>query len=623
MPNFYHTSAEVVDDSEPEREELRQREKCERKRTSPAKIKRAPMAVIEISDDESTDGLSPAGTSAEAIIWHWVTELRPFDFVASPPKETVVSSNVNLGEGPHPITHDAMSDKIQSNDKDEELKNSLARFAYDAPSFNRPGLSRQPSNVSSTAGSIKPPPAKRSTHRFADFFSDPELGRVMSCVSCDIRWTARKTASQKMLHIQACAKRKALTDETIRVLLRKEIDSYVEDAAPRKGKGKEKATIEPETFLEKVVTDAAPKKKGRRLKVQETVRSVSQTRHLILDRARAVIGSTSTSGHIGSGGPDFHTQTVGIHSADSAALSSTQAFGHSALAQAQKTTSKLFNYDEKPADVEDSGSEAPTSNQTFAPSRLGRLPQPHNVVSFEQIPNDPSNSESEVTLGTQIFAPSRLGGLPHPHNAAFKPRNVSSGSDSEVPPDTQPFGAQTRPHSAVSVGQIPSLTASQVYTDHVPAYSRGASPMDVVSDSPRDPSPTVTTYTSLERFRGSPSRNRSPHSLESAAISLDRSISVIIQNDDAFLYFEPEDDNPPANMPSTSSMVTPVKKTQARKKTKSIPTKCAKSPTNGGKLKDESLESLETRMIPMIQRNTQLYLRILRYEVWHSQAAWS
>ncbi|KAG6906996.1 hypothetical protein DXG01_011013 [Tephrocybe rancida] len=326
MPDPYRTGKseklEIVDDSEPEREEIRQRQKCRLGKIAPTKIMRAPMIVAEISKDESTDAFSPA---------------------ASPPKENPLFSNVEFDDDAFlPATHDAMSCK----NEDIEPTISLARFAFNAPPLNRSRVSHELQNNSSTRGTNKRP-VKRSTHRFAEFFSDYELGRVMKCVSCDMRWTVQKTVSQKMIHIQSCAMKKALSDETIRVLLRKEIDSCVEDAAPHKGKGKgqklRRTTTGPETFVQRVLAGATPRNMAHHLIVQETVKPVSQTRHLILDRARAVMGSTSISDHTIDREPTSHTEDIGVLDLGSAALSPTQAFGHSALVQARRTTIGQFS----------------------------------------------------------------------------------------------------------------------------------------------------------------------------------------------------------------------------------------------------------------------------------------
>ncbi|KAG5716685.1 hypothetical protein E4T56_gene16238 [Termitomyces sp. T112] len=343
--------SEVVDDSEPEREELRIQERCERARGQSQNL-RAPLNVVELSDDESTDDQGCT--------------------TASPSKVNAELTNIELRPPAAQDTLDVID--TQSSIEEDEPKISLARFAYSGAitrktSIVSTSLTRGASSASSIA-ETRPPP-KRLAHRFVAHFSDSDLGKVTTCVSCDIRWTARKTATQKMLHIQSCAKKKGLADETVRILLRKEIESCVAGTALDKGKGKEKV-VDPQTLLEEVLAETAPKRKGRRKEVGETVKTISQTRGLILERARAIIAPTSSSKH--NDDQDYssvYTQFLGTslsHSNLNVPPPATQAFGNSALAQARQTMRKLFDYD---AENEDFHNGTPSNSPTLAPSRLG------------------------------------------------------------------------------------------------------------------------------------------------------------------------------------------------------------------------------------------------------------
>ncbi|KAG6854859.1 hypothetical protein C0991_012049 [Blastosporella zonata] len=539
--------SEVVDDSEPEREELRQQEKGQQRRALVSdNCKRPPMQVVEITDDESTDGQGPV-----AIF---------------PPNITAEYVNMDVRRPPDSAAHGALSDKTQSDDDGDDPKMSLARFAYpDATFVTRPALSRQASTTSSIAGGRKPPPSKKPTHKFAVYFSDSELGRVLKCVSCDIRWTSRKTAAQKMLHVQSCAKKKHLTDETVRILLRKEIDSHALDTSPDKGKGKAKAT-EFQTFLEEVVAEAAPRKKGRRLEVQETVKTVSQTRDLILNKARAVIGSTLTSGPASDKEPHLSTQAVGVRVTDTVPLLPTQSFGRSALAQAREMTSRLFDYDADQAfDNEDSGSEMPANTQTFAPSRLGA--QLHHAAPSEQV--------SSVSSFTDFI------NAPGPADS----RSINTLNSSKK----DPLYRKTRTYSS-------------------PESSSASPPLKSSLLLPEGVGSPVTFYT-----KPKPVTNFERH------------------DDDAFLHFDPEFENPLSKLPSTppraitksTPIRTPRSKTHrsASPKTRTSATRRNRSPSKlvakGKKMADEPIESLELRIRELIMDDTNLFLRVLRYEPIH------
>ncbi|KAG6904789.1 hypothetical protein DXG01_007130 [Tephrocybe rancida] len=341
--------------AEPEQEQHEQQEKYGRElglaMIAPAKIRIFPTAVmVDLEDVYTKDGA-----------------------VAFPPRRTVVS-NTELDDGPHRVTDDGTSYKTPSDEADEKPKISLAHFSYIAPSFDRPWRSNQPRNLSTSRENNKPP-ARQSTHRFADVFSASELRRLEKCISCDMRWMVQKSAYQKMIHVQSCAKKKALADETICVLLRKEIDSYDGTSLPNKGgKGEQaKATTDAQapTYLKGIVTYATARRMKQRLDVPETVNTVSQSRHPILHRAKAVIGPTPNIGHVDDRRPDSHTKAVDVCEMDDAVLSPTQPFGRSALAQAWKASSKLFDCDggcdERSADNKDGRFGAPTNTQSFAP----------------------------------------------------------------------------------------------------------------------------------------------------------------------------------------------------------------------------------------------------------------
>ena len=112
---------------------------------------------------------------------------------------------------------------------------------------------------------------------------------MISCNVNDPQIPHRKSTAQKMLHIQSCSRKKALSDETVQVLILQEIENAlpVDNATKRKGKGKE--TGEPKTFLENILDDAAPRRKGKRPEITKTVRNVIETRDVILDRAKAIL----------------------------------------------------------------------------------------------------------------------------------------------------------------------------------------------------------------------------------------------------------------------------------------------------------------------------------------------
>ncbi|GLB33948.1 hypothetical protein LshimejAT787_0108320 [Lyophyllum shimeji] len=363
--------SEIVDDSEPEREVLRRRQKFARKvhlRNTKASGT-APIAVIEITDDESdtaAHGMPLSretadqdaefrATTAQELLGLASAVARDGDIpaVGASPRGTAHTfASVTVGKhSTQPVSgvHTTRSDAAQDNTEAEGPGVNLARFAYPGANSSangprtRPGPSRQCSSFSSTTDS-RPPPKKRVTHRFADDFSDSELGKLANHAPKKIGSCAPTTTSSK-----------------------------------GKGKAGEPITTDPKTFLEEVVAESVSRKKVRRAETLETVKSVAQTRELILNKARVVIGSTSN--RVREQEIPLHTQAVESHDLntdDTTLPPSTQAFGRSALAQRhQKATSSLFNCESlEPSDAEESDAEISSTAMAFAPSKLGAICQP-------------------------------------------------------------------------------------------------------------------------------------------------------------------------------------------------------------------------------------------------------
>ncbi|KAJ7684033.1 hypothetical protein B0H17DRAFT_23310 [Mycena rosella] len=234
---------------------------------------------------------------------------------------------------------------------------------------------RNDPNAKSTAGSrsssdtqakaLPKPVARGSSNSLAGDFPDAELKKLDKCVSCDIAWTARKSGAQKLVHIRSCAKKNGLTDDTLRILIRREIDNAPNDAGPSKRKGKAPVdTPTTPTLLEDVVREAAPKRKGKRKEPVDALKSVSETRETILGRARILLDSGPLS--------DEHSFAVRTQAFTStlptAAPEPTQAFGVSRLGQRQGSKVSVLGQQDSDSDAEP---ELPPATQAFAPSKLG------------------------------------------------------------------------------------------------------------------------------------------------------------------------------------------------------------------------------------------------------------
>ncbi|KAJ7129520.1 hypothetical protein C8R44DRAFT_80246 [Mycena epipterygia] len=384
---------EVVEDSEPEREALRQTQKLERKRRKLAAVhsaamveKSAPSKVIEISDGSVP--ASPAASSA-GLRHHSRSPINIID---------ISDSSVNMSE-PHiavntdvislhssiavaKTTSDATDVDIISlypqtalaapaslgHSDDEEIVPTLnlGHFAFTNPrSLQSRHFSSAPGSQCNSDTQTKAPAktkagARSSSNPLTSEFSDAELKKLVKCVSCDIAWTARKSAAQKIVHIRSCAKKNGLNDETVRILIRKDLDNAPDDAGPSNRKGPTTST----TLLEDVVREAAPKRKGKRKEIVDALKSVSETRETILGRARMLLGSgTLSDGH------SFAVRTQAFIATAPTAPEPTQVFGPSRLGKRQGLNPSLLGDQDS-----DGEPDLPPATQTYAPSKLGGRP---------------------------------------------------------------------------------------------------------------------------------------------------------------------------------------------------------------------------------------------------------
>ncbi|KAL1944203.1 hypothetical protein VTO73DRAFT_3388 [Trametes versicolor] len=299
-----------------------------------------------------------------------------------------------------------------SSGEDEDGSLKLGRFAYIAPI--RRTASKTPSP---TEGGSVPPEfpvvakakgkAKGAAgHRFGDDFSDAQLGRVLKCVSCDLAWTTRKTVAQKMKHIQTCAKKNGLSDDTVRTLLQKGLDSLPPVALMSKSATPAPAPEDaaPETLLEDLLKDTHKKKPGRRPQVLQTVKSVADTRVTILDRARSLLQSEGPSRASGSVPQGSRNMPV---PAELEMPPATQLFSRSRVAG------------------RDDHLPAADTTQVFGPSRLAgpsrlqgaivragaEIAAQSDVSPLTQVPTSRREGDSDLEQlppSTQVFAQSKL-----------------------------------------------------------------------------------------------------------------------------------------------------------------------------------------------------------------------
>ncbi|KAI0796610.1 hypothetical protein C8Q75DRAFT_741679 [Abortiporus biennis] len=349
------TLDDVVEDSEPEREKNRRERsstnKSKKKYKSKTITRAAIPAVVEISDDDVfvqesapfvdspihdipvEDFQRPMPSPPKNVLHVGTTDSTPFISIESPDthKVTVITR--------------ADTESVHSEDEGGNHKfiGSLGQFAYRNPSKSSMRISSSSSTRSaSTPRDTIPEKAARTKvqpHRFT-MFSDPELQRLDKCVCCALSWTARKTVVQKMKHIQTCGKKNNVTDETIILLIRKELITNpptLTGIDKGKGKATESGQLTSQTLLQNVVNEAAPRKRGRRQDVVETIQSPTNIRSGILSRARTLLGGNDST--------EPTNDSPGLSEPTNfSSPPRTQPFGESALANKFKSKVLLLTY---------------------------------------------------------------------------------------------------------------------------------------------------------------------------------------------------------------------------------------------------------------------------------------
>lgn len=119
-----------------------------------------------------------------------------------------------------------------------------------------------------------------------------DVGPLLGCVSCEIRWTVKKSAAHKWSHITTCARKKGINPSTLQRLIQKELlkIQHVKTNDKKTSDRSDSADAVCQTYMESVVAEAQPRRKQRRTETAGTLQPVGQTRTAILDRAKALLG---------------------------------------------------------------------------------------------------------------------------------------------------------------------------------------------------------------------------------------------------------------------------------------------------------------------------------------------
>jgi hypothetical protein len=164
--------------------------------------------------------------------------------------------------------------------------------------------------------------------------SAAEVEILDHCVACGAPWTIKRTASQKLLHISKCAKRRDLSLQTVRVLI-----SKVNGATGAKSDSHEQEANSTKSLMEHLIGETKPASKRRRVDLATpSVLETEQAQTVLRNKIQTVLAKDE--------GSDGY----------SAPPPATQAFATSKLAQRFGTTKSITTQARQIANEESSAS---------------------------------------------------------------------------------------------------------------------------------------------------------------------------------------------------------------------------------------------------------------------------
>lgn len=313
----------------------------------------------------------------------------------------------------------------------DERPFDLNRFAFKSSSRSS---SIAPSARSySTAAKALPKPSSKANKEIIEI-NEAALKKINKCPCCDLTWTVRKTAPQKLKHIRTCAKKNQITSDTIHHLVAKHVEA-VASAASASKEGASSTPAAPNTLLGEAMQEPEPaaKKRGRRPAVAETVKSIADTREDILARARLLLGSGQ-----------------GLKPPSTAASPlKTQPFGESALARLHKGKSPLLNHSYVQPYIA-----TPLDNRSALKESLGpaedHKSQSDSEIFFDWDPTPPRHEDNDRTHGPKPTS-SHVNYDDFEHDVTFLATHSDPPEEELVYTASPPKSTPGRPKKQISV----------------------------------------------------------------------------------------------------------------------------------------------------------------------------
>ncbi|QRV87684.1 hypothetical protein RhiJN_15702 [Ceratobasidium sp. AG-Ba] len=321
---------EIIDDSEPEREEKRQRarlEKAQLKQPAPASIN-AEKSILPSLPQASTPS-APTQSASEASS-SAVSNIPPEDatqdlsiapdspVILSAPTRRIAPPPWLVSKDPQPVSPvQPRSDKYTLT-KSSSQPSPVKKLNADSFMFQkRPSGTRSISYSTSRSGDSskstdpdmsgskpKPVPSAKRSASLKAFslsatngpsspdatFSSDQITSLSSCVVCSNSWTVRKQAKSKWSHITTCARKNGCGNEALYMKLIAAIveasDEKARKATENKGKEKEK---------ESTGQRAPTKRRGRRKEpAPSSLRPVEEAQRAILQNSILLLGDDTS-----------------------------------------------------------------------------------------------------------------------------------------------------------------------------------------------------------------------------------------------------------------------------------------------------------------------------------------
>ncbi|KAI6130400.1 hypothetical protein EDD16DRAFT_1541986 [Pisolithus croceorrhizus] len=360
---------DVVEDSEPEREERRRRyleRQRSRKPASSAEDGKAtvrqykhlsslPGSLDGAIDQRSTSELelknTPGGRGSGEERDHEPREPNGIG-VAAPQHSALKRNHPSL-----PLITTIEECHLEQHDKVDELSPmQICHFAYqplkDPVPFRGSSFpERQPDFLATSRCHVEP---RQFLKQMSGKPSDAKVSALSKCVCCHLRWTTKKTVKQKRAHMETCSRRHAISPDTFLSLINKEASVTPLHANPSNDcQVPSGALSESPATLMGAIISADSGKRNRRKQVISTVRTLPETRESILDKARDLLGQFV----------DPQGENIGRSCTDLNEVKPIQLFGTSMLAR--RNAEDVLSHKGKEI-------QSPPSTQTFGESALGK-----------------------------------------------------------------------------------------------------------------------------------------------------------------------------------------------------------------------------------------------------------